>query len=125
MRYSIKKLEEQGFILPDIDNKRKKLLQNKYKELFSHCEVLNGKELDKYEEKAFGAVIQYIYKINLIDDNTLDIIVLYNKLVKFVNDFWSTEEVCGSEGCFLIIDVLLGQYIVVLNNNNNNNNKGN
>lgn len=111
MRYSVKKMIEQGYILPTTDNKGQKIVQQKFKEILYHTKILDGTLTNKYENKALGSVISMIYAMNTDEDlRKIDVKVFYDNLLKFIVKVWETDKSIDEK----LLDRMISTFVRVM-----------
>ncbi len=92
MRYSVQKMIQQGYILPTTDRKGQKAIQQKFKEILFHTDILNDAKLDEIQNKALGTIVSMIFAMNNdIELRKINIKNFYDNLVKFITEIKKLE----------------------------------
>lgn len=111
MRYSVKKMITQGYILPTTDSKGQRIIQQKFKEILNHTKILDGIETSKYENKALGSVISMIYAMNENEDlREIDVKTFYDNLLKFITKVWETDKSIDEK----LLDRMISTFVRVM-----------
>jgi hypothetical protein len=114
MRYSVKRMIEQGYILPTTDKMGKILIQKKFKAILHHTEVLNEVKLDKYQSKALGTVISLIYAMNTDKSlRKIDVKQFYDNLLRFILTVWGLEK-GNDEANMKTLDRMINTFVAVM-----------
>ncbi len=114
MRYSVKRMIDQGYILPTTDKMGKILIQKKFKAILFHTDVLNEIKLDKYQSKALGTVISLIYAMNTDKSlRKIDVKKFYDNLLRFILTIWGLEK-GNDEESIKILDRMINTFVTVM-----------